>query len=72
MCDIKQIATKINGPDVDEDICLTCVKTGKDITVSNKYGMFCEDLCDLKECKIEMADIIDVIKEFAKLNDIKI
>ena len=33
-----------------ESVELTCKCTGKPITVTNKYGMFCEDLCDLQKC----------------------
>lgn len=45
MCDIKVEETKPGHLDV------TCKNTGKPITVSNKYGMFCEDKCDLEEAK---------------------
>lgn len=32
-------------------INISCDQCGKPITKSNKYGMFCEDLCDLEESK---------------------
>jgi hypothetical protein len=35
----------------DTEMLIVCEKTRKPITVTNKYGMFCEDMCDLKECK---------------------
>jgi len=33
------------------DILVKCKVCGKPITVSNKYGMFCEDLCNMEEEK---------------------
>lgn len=32
---------------------------GKPITVTNKYGMFCEDMCGLKESK-EAGEFLDI------------
>jgi hypothetical protein len=49
MCEIAQRAKKL--PKGRFDLSLTCKKTGKPITVSNQWGMFCEDLCDLEACK---------------------
>ena len=49
MCEVNTQVTPHKGCGVD--IGVTCSKTGKPITVSNKYGMFCEDLCDLQESK---------------------
>jgi len=52
MCDIKRAHTA--APGGGENLSMTCEKTGKPINVSNKYGMFCEDLCDLQENKDAM------------------
>jgi hypothetical protein len=49
MCDILQKARK--HKDGAFDLFLTCKKTGKPINVTNQWGMFCEDLCDLEACK---------------------
>ena len=49
MCEIKQKETAAKGGGYNLE--LTCKKTGKPINVSNDYGMFCEDLCDLQESK---------------------
>jgi len=38
-------------PDGKIDMNVLCSRCGKPITVSNKYGMFCEDLCGLEESK---------------------
>ena len=35
---------------------ITC-DCGKDLTVVNEYGMFCEDMCGLKESK-EVGDLL--------------
>lgn len=41
-----------------------CDDCGKDITVSNEYGMFCEDLCGLEE-SIKAGKEIDKLIERA-------
>ena len=48
-CEIDQSATNLPGGGVD--LSIRCKTSGKPITVSNSYGMFCEDMCDLQECK---------------------
>ena len=45
----------------DGDAEVTC-DCGKPLTVVNKYGMFCEDMCDFEESK-QAADILDDILE---------
>ena len=35
---------------------------GKPLTVTNKYGMFCEDMCDFEESK-QVGDVMDSILE---------
>jgi len=45
MCDSRHHWT---APDSVE---ILCTRSGKPITVTNQYGTFCEDLCDLEECK---------------------
>lgn len=49
MCDIKQKQSAANGGGIN--LSMTCKTSGKPITVSNEHGMFCEDMCDLQECK---------------------
>ena len=47
-----QIDTRvIKNPDGTREAFITCKTSGKPITVSNEYGMFCEDLCNLEENK---------------------
>ncbi len=43
------------------DILITCKFCGKPITVSNKYGMFCEDLCSMdaeKQAYTELKNLL--------------
>jgi hypothetical protein len=47
MCDIDQSAKSAKNGGVE--LSLRCKTSGKPITVSNQYGMFCEDMCDLQE-----------------------
>lgn len=46
---------------------ITCDKCGKPITVSNKYGMFCEDLCDLEESKKAKKTVDKLLKDLIGL-----
>jgi hypothetical protein len=58
MCDVRTMETKPG--------CwvISCGISGKPITESNKYGMFCEDMCELKQCKAASKVILDLIKMF--------
>lgn len=56
MCDIKVFETASNSGDLDS-VCLT---SGKQITETCKYGMFCEDFCDLDKAKEFYAFFHDV------------
>jgi ribosomal protein L37AE/L43A len=49
MSRIKQTFTQ--NTDGTENISVTCKICGKPIVKSNKYGMYCEDMCGLKEDK---------------------
>jgi hypothetical protein len=42
-----------------------CKKTGKPITVTNEYGMFCEDLCGLEEMKKEPGNLTEFFQKMA-------
>ena len=55
MC--KNIQSEING-----ELFLVCEKTGKEISVSNDSGMYCEDLCGMDEDENSQASLIDLIK----------
>ncbi len=57
MCEIVCKNTA-NGVDV------TCSISGKPITISNEYGMFCEDMCQLEECKSGYEQTMAFISEF--------
>jgi len=39
------------------DLTMSCKFCGKPITVSNKYGMFCEDLCNMGAEKQAYAEL---------------
>lgn len=54
MCDVRVFETGPNSGDLDT-VCLT---SGKQITETGKYGMFCEDFCDLDKAK-ELMDNLD-------------
>ena len=49
MCQIKS-STKLAATSGIE-VSVMCKTSGKPITISNEYGMFCEDLCDLQKNK---------------------
>ena len=49
MSRIKQKFTK--NSDGSENINLSCKVCGKPITKTNKFGMYCEDMCGLDEDK---------------------
>lgn len=50
MCEVKANSKPSNtGSGVD--IGVVCEISGKPITVTNKYGMFCVDMCDFDEAK---------------------
>lgn len=58
MCDVHSTST--TGKNGSISTTMVCKTSGKPITKSNKYGMFCEDMCNLQECK-------DVHKKLMKL-----
>jgi len=49
MCKIAQSFTTL--PSGNENVDITCEISGKPITVANKYGMFCEDMCGFEQEK---------------------
>ena len=48
---------------------IACEKTKKPITVSNHAGMFCEDLCDFKECVKAEQELKGFISDFLDQED---
>jgi hypothetical protein len=64
MCEI--VVTEKGTPEARE-IDIRCKKTGKYITVTNKYGMFCEDMCDLAEAKKADAEIDKMLNKLDRL-----
>ncbi len=60
MCEINMEASHTEG---GVNLEITCAKTGKRLTSTNDYGMFCEDMCDFEETKKTydsiFADIMD-------------
>jgi len=61
---IKKVAKNAKGGGID--LFLSCQECGKPIIVTNKYGMFCKDLCGLKEAKLYFRDMQKFINEFIK------
>lgn len=55
------IITKETSPG---DIQITCKLSGKPISVTNKAGMFCEDLCQIKESEEALDDLIKLLDIF--------
>ena len=49
MCDTKASSTPAAGGGIDIEVI--CTNSGKPITISNEYGMFCEDMCDYPDAK---------------------
>ncbi len=46
---------------------VTCTKSNKPLSVTNQWGMFCEDLCNLEECKKAEKKINKILDEMDKL-----
>ena len=59
MCGIKY--NKVPLPTGGYDATATCRHSGKPITISNKYGMFCVDKCDLQENKDAMKQLQSIV-----------
>lgn len=66
MCRIKHTGKKAGRK---FDISITCEITGKPINKSNKYGMFCEDMCELEECKRAEKMGSELIRSFLNFFD---
>jgi len=49
MCEIDKSSTQTKNGGID--LSMTCKQSGKPISVSNHYGMFCADMCDLQANK---------------------
>lgn len=60
MCKIDQ---KLNNG----NLTLTCLTSKKPLSVTNQWGMFCEDLCNLEECKKAEKEINKLLDEMDKL-----
>lgn len=61
MCEIITKKKNILGTNKYE-VYTSCKKTGKPITVANKWGMFCEEMCDLEACKKVAEDLKDLFR----------
>jgi hypothetical protein len=46
-----------------EQMAVVCVISGKPITVSNKRGTFCEDMCDFNELQEQYDKAMRLMKE---------
>ncbi len=64
MCDINQQADKCKD---GFDLSLTCKQSGKPISKSNKWGMFCEDLCDMDKQKAAYIKCEKMMQQFDTL-----
>jgi hypothetical protein len=49
------------------NIMLTCESSGKPINITRREGMFCEDLCELDECKNGITETENLIKALGKM-----
>jgi hypothetical protein len=45
-------------------VTFTCKTSGKPINQTSEYGMFCEDFCDLEECKKEYHQLKSLLSGF--------
>lgn len=54
MCDITVSGSQSN-------INTVCKTSGKPITVANKHGMFCADMCDLAAAKAAHKELINML-----------
>ncbi len=48
------------------DVEITCDTCGKPISVTNQYGMFCENLCGLEESKEAKKKVDKLLRTFIK------
>ena len=60
MCKIDQ---KLNN----DNLTMTCLTSKKQLYVTNQWGMFCEDLCNLEECKKAEKKMNKILDEMDKL-----
>ena len=58
---------KINQEFNNGNLNLTCKTSNKPISVTNKWGMFCEDLCNLEECKQAEKEINKIMEAMDKV-----
>jgi predicted nucleic acid-binding Zn ribbon protein len=65
MCEIDMKAKKTKDGKIY--VSTKCLISGKPITVTSRYGMFCEDLCQLEENKQAEKKCKAMIKSFNKL-----
>ena len=63
MCEPKAMSAPASDGSGGYDINVTCEISGKPITISNKYGMYCEDMCGYEEDKALGDDFEDVFAE---------
>lgn len=68
MCEVNQ---KTTGTQKRFHLTLTCNQSGKPINKSNEWGMFCEDMCDLENCKKGTEQLKSFISGFNKAWDNK-
>jgi len=67
MCDVE--ALSVENPNGGADITVTCKISGKPVNISNEYGMYCEDMCGLKEDKVAKLFLDGFLKVFEKVFD---
>jgi hypothetical protein len=52
------------------ELSVVCDNCGKQLTVCNEYGMFCENLCELEDSKKAANQLDSLIKGLINFQDI--
>jgi hypothetical protein len=50
------------------NLTMTCKRSNKPFSVTNQWGMFCEDLCNLEQCKKAEKEIDKILDALDNLN----
>lgn len=64
MCEIDVSGKSIKGK---PSLNIMCKKSGKPISITNEFGMYCEDLCDIDEDKKAGQKLMKLLGEFERI-----
>lgn len=52
----------------NDNLTMTCKTSNKPFSVTNKWGMFCADLCNLEQCKKAEKEVNKILDALEDLN----